>query len=531
DKSLVVAAPSEEGVMRYRLLETVGEYAGERLDEAGDRAVAERRHLTYYRELVRTGDARLRGPGQEVWLRRFEAEHDNVSAALRTAVERLEEQEALSLVLSMSWFWQLRAHHGEARTWSAAVAALGPDPFAPPVRPATPLDGRCTDTPPPWDDERLWEARRGCRLLVLAGEGGEGATALERPDTRARLAAVVAAYRPGLPQNCRQPGSMWFFARLMTGGFRTLGETLDAALDACHAHGDDWEAGFTHLMRAKLLGERPEDAEKALAAFEAARDSWGIAEALCARGESYERAGRLDEAAADFERAAHAAANLGARSQVPVFKARLASVRVRTAADDEARAGARELFAEAAREAGELGNEAVGTARLLLVQHHGHDGDTALARDQLDLLESEFSASTPGLFAGVAGGLRGWLACLDGAYDEALGHLARAVAQLETLAYLVSPYLVVSQFATAAWAKGSLGRPGPAEDGARLLGAYDAHSGTADGVGFRPFTTQTETSVRAHAERALRAALTPETYARCHAEGAALQVKEAAGLV
>ncbi|TXS13395.1 hypothetical protein EAO71_35670, partial [Streptomyces sp. ms191] len=64
-----------------------------------------------------------------------------------------------------------------------------------------------------------------------------------------------------------------------------------------------------------------------------------------------------------------------------------------------------------------------------------------------------------------------------------------------------------------------------------LLGAYDAHSGTADGIGFRPFTTQTETSVRARAEHALRAALTPDTYARCHAEGAALRVKEAAALV
>ncbi|MDT9693798.1 AfsR family transcriptional regulator, partial [Streptomyces sp. P9(2023)] len=61
DKSLVVAAPGDDGGMRYRLLETVAEYAAERLDEAGDRAEAERLHLVHYRELARHADPALRG--------------------------------------------------------------------------------------------------------------------------------------------------------------------------------------------------------------------------------------------------------------------------------------------------------------------------------------------------------------------------------------------------------------------------------------------------------------------------------------
>ncbi|MER6694452.1 AfsR/SARP family transcriptional regulator, partial [Streptomyces minutiscleroticus] len=59
DKSLVVAAPAADGTMRYRLLETVAEYARERLEESGARAAAERAHLTYYRELARTTDPGL----------------------------------------------------------------------------------------------------------------------------------------------------------------------------------------------------------------------------------------------------------------------------------------------------------------------------------------------------------------------------------------------------------------------------------------------------------------------------------------
>ncbi|CAM5284620.1 hypothetical protein SNARM312S_02974 [Streptomyces narbonensis] len=527
DKSLVVSAPGDTG-MRYRLLETVAEYAAERLDEAGERAVTERRHLTYYRELARRTDPELRGSGQVAAISRLEREHGNLRAALRTAVAVADEQEALCLVHSLSWFWQLRYHRTDARTWAAAAAGLGPDPFQEPVRPAEPFEGRCVDVPPPWSGERLWEARRGGQLYALATDGSDGATAFERPETRARLTALITAYRPGLPQTCRQPGTMWFFARLMTGELAGLDETLTLTVDACREHGTGWDLGFALLMRGKLLGHGPEDADEALAIFETAEDAWGIAESLSARGEAYERAGRLPEAAADFERAAHAAALVGARSQVPLFSARLAAVRLRLGPGDEA---AERLLAEAADEAGQWGAEAAGTGRLLLAQHYGHTGRTALARAQLTRLEEEFGEHTPTLFWGLAGGAWAWLDCLDGAHDRALERLARAVVDLEALAHLVAPYLVVAQFATAAWARGGRGGPGDAETGARLLGAHDTHIGPPTGGGFRPFAPQTETAIRARAEETVRARLTPEAYDHHYAEGTEFPLDTALALV
>ncbi|MGW8357778.1 AfsR/SARP family transcriptional regulator [Streptomyces wedmorensis] len=528
DKSLVVAVPGEAG-MRYRLLETVAEYAGGRLDEAGERAGTEYRHLTYYRELARRTDPELRGAGQVEAIARFEREHDNLRGALRTAVRRGDEQEALCLVHCLGWFWQLRNHTVDARTWAVEAARLGPDPFREPVRPAGPFDGRCVDVPPPWTGERLWEARRGGQMYALATEGGEGATALERPGTHARLAALVSAYRPGLPQTCRQPATMWYFARLMTGELRTLDETLALTVADCRDHGTGWELGFALLMRAKLLGHGPDDAAEALALFEAAGDSWGTAESLSARGEAYERAGRLPEAAADFERAARAAARVGARSQVPVITARLAAVRLRLRPEGDA--AAERLLAEAAEEAGQWGAEAAGTGRLLLAQHYAHTGRVPLARAQLDLVEREFGEVTPALFWGLVGGVRAWLDCLDGAYDAAVTRLARAVEDVEPLARLVAPYLLVAQCATAAWALGGRGGPGDAEAGARLLGAYDGHDGSHGGGGFRPFTARTETAIRARAEETLRAVLAPETYTRLHAQGGALPLAAAADLV
>ncbi|MFC7510732.1 hypothetical protein ACFQV4_06305 [Streptomyces thermocarboxydus] len=103
--------------MRYRLLETVAEYAGERLDETGARDDAERAHLTYYRELARTTEPLLRGPRQVEAVARLEREYENVRTALRHAVARRDEQEALCIVLSLVWYWQMRDLRIEARTW------------------------------------------------------------------------------------------------------------------------------------------------------------------------------------------------------------------------------------------------------------------------------------------------------------------------------------------------------------------------------------------------------------------------------
>lgn len=527
DKSLVVAAPDGPDGMRYRLLETVVEYAGERLDEAGERADAERRHMGAYRELVRTGDPELRGPRQAEWLERFETEHDNVRTALRTAVRLPEEQEALCLMLSMNWFWQQRNHHADARTWSVAAAGIGPDPFQPPVRPAVPMPDRCTDTPPPWTDEQLWEARRGVRLTVLASSQDEGAT-LGEPHTQAKLRRIVAAYRPGLPQTCRQPGSMWFFARLMTGEFDGLGVTVDAIVASCEELAGGWDLGFALLLRAKLAGpvRSAGDADRALALFEAAGDLWGIAESLSARGEAYAWRGLYEEAAADFTRAMRTSARVGAHAQVPVFKARLASVRLKTAVAGADREHAERQLLEAVEESREFAAEVLGTARMMLAQHYGHTGRTRLAHHQLHEMEGELSDQTPDLFSGIVAGTYGWLDCVDGEYGRARSRIAEAVRRLDRLAYLVAPYLIVDQFLCAAWAMAHVGE---ARDGARLLGAYDSTSRQPGGLGFRPFADEKE--VRQRAETELRAVLPGETYERAYAEGGGLSAREAAALI
>lgn len=204
DKSLVVAAPDPRGDMRYRLLETVAEYAGERLDESGRRAAAERAHLTYYRELARTTEPLLRGPGQRDAIDRFQLEYENLRTALGRAVAARDEQEALCLTLSLVWYWQMRDLRIEARTWCVEAMALSPDPFAEPLRPAAPVWKSCIDAPPPMTGEVLAEARRGVHLAHLACMDTE-MEAWQTSTSQAKLRLIAETYEPGLPQTCRAP--------------------------------------------------------------------------------------------------------------------------------------------------------------------------------------------------------------------------------------------------------------------------------------------------------------------------------------
>ncbi|MFD8820725.1 AfsR family transcriptional regulator, partial [Streptomyces sp. NPDC059627] len=322
-----------QGGWRYRLLETVAEYAGERLDESDGRAAAERAHLTYYRELARTTEPSLRGPGQRAAIARLQLEYENLRTALRHAIAVRDEHEALCLLHSLFWYWQMHDQRVETRTWCADVMALGPDPFAAPMRPAEPVWQRCTDTPPPYTGELLTEARRGLHLAHMACMDTE-LDIWQTPEAQAKLRAVTEVYEPGMPQTCRAPGMFWFFAVMLTGGMDRLREILDAGVRTCReTPGYEWELAGSLAMRANLLanraawaGDATRDADEALEIFRRLGDDWGTAEAFSGRAESRERRGDYLAAAVDYEAAIERVGRLGARAQTAVLNARLGSV-------------------------------------------------------------------------------------------------------------------------------------------------------------------------------------------------------------
>jgi predicted ATPase/DNA-binding SARP family transcriptional activator/DNA-binding CsgD family transcriptional regulator len=117
DKSLVVAETSAEGLVRYRMLEPVRQYARARLQESGEAEGVLRRHVEFFLMLAEKAEPELRGPRQEAWLERLEAEHDNFRAALSWALQRGEAELGLQLSAALVEFWHLHVHHNEARRW------------------------------------------------------------------------------------------------------------------------------------------------------------------------------------------------------------------------------------------------------------------------------------------------------------------------------------------------------------------------------------------------------------------------------
>jgi predicted ATPase/DNA-binding SARP family transcriptional activator len=532
DKSLVVAAPSGDGEMRYRLLETVAEYAGERLDEAGWRPRAERAHLTYYRELARTTDPLLRGPGQLAAVGRLELEYENLRTALRHAVAERDEQEAICLVLSLIWYWQMRDVRIEARNWCVEVMALGPDPFATPLRRAAPVWQRCTDVPPPLTGELLAEARRGLHLAHLACMDTE-LDAWETPAAKEKLGLIAEVYEPGLPQTCRTPGMFWFFAVMLSGGVERLPVILDADVHTCRTNpGMEWELATTLQMRANMLANRADwagnaarDADESLEIFRRIGDTWGIAEALSARAEARERTGEYRLAAADYEAAIEHAERLGAHGQTAVLGARLGSVLIE---EGEFERGERILREVIDRPHG-VSSEAMPAARMFLASRLATSGRIPEAREELRLLREEFHIAHFVVFDAFILGAEAWVAALGGEYEESLDKIRKALKRAgDPLSEAIAPHMTSLYLGIAVVALAELDGGDRARVGVRCL--VTARALLPPGH----VATLMEREVYREAEQHARGALGDAAYEACaaeYAEGGSLSAKEAAALV
>ncbi|MFJ8127322.1 AfsR/SARP family transcriptional regulator [Streptomyces hydrogenans] len=525
DKSLVVSAPEDSGT-RFRLLETVAEYAGERLDEAGERAAVERAHLTYYRELARRTDPELRGAGQIAAMVRLDAEYGNVRTALGRAVAARDEDEALVLVHALLWYWQLRDHRSDALHAVHAVAALGPDPFTPPAAPLAPLTEPCTAAPPPLSEEQRWEARRGVRLVELINMDHETARWMS-PEGQDRLREITAVYRPGLPQTCRLPGSFAVFAVLIMGEPERLHELLDVTVDACRDHGYTWELAHILHLRANMRANRGQWAERAIAdadesldLFERLGDAWGAAEALSARAEAHERRLAYDLAARDFAAAIDYAEKIGAPSQRALLRARYADTLVESGRIEEGEVILREIIGDHS-----TGHEAQLGARLFLAVALGRTGRTGEARQHLATLLEEFSSETLSVFEGFTLGVLAWIDVLEEEYPSALRRVAGAYERsLGPLSMMVMPQMPGIHLAVGAWALAGLGRE-TARTAAVLLGVRDA----LVPEGHREPPMERENLARA--TELARAALGDAAFEAAHAEGGGLPRGEAAALL
>ncbi|WP_037680952.1 BTAD domain-containing putative transcriptional regulator [Streptomyces griseus] len=527
DKSLVVAAPcTRDGDgMRYRMLETIHEYATERAAEAPElRARAERRHRAWARALVERAEPLLRSAGQLPWISRLETELDNIRAALDRSLAAGDETEATALALAMGWFWWLRNYRNEGAQWVDRVLRLGASLDSG----AGPLTGDAEHVADPLDaflaapDGEVPHPLHGTRMdlrllgLFLTSESPPDEAA-EDPRYPRYIARVRAHYEQGGPRAARMPGVAWPLTAFHLRGSVDVLSVLDTAVANCRVHGDDWAVGATLMMRTHMVVDSPgglrrvdDDLAELRVLSRRVGDRWMWAQVCSAAGEAAMARGRLEEAEGEYREALRLAYEVGAYAESPFLMVRLAEISYRAGDRPTALATLDEADAAADRY-GVIDSRAFA---LLLRSHMALEGkDTALARELCDAAHAMAAAGTPPpQFIAVLGLLEANVTAAERGPEHGLPLLADVLRQAVTdrCAEAITSAVVDS----AAYL---LTRLGDFPRAVRLLGAGDRLRGHP-----RPTPEREETE---RAVAAARAALGAERVAAESTRGAALTLE------
>jgi tetratricopeptide (TPR) repeat protein len=126
DKSLVTAADAG-GEIRFTQLQTLWQYARERLEESGAADAMRAQHGAYYLQMAEDAHEGLRGASAPMWRDRLTSEMGNLRAALDWFIVIGDADAALSLASGMAWLWWLNTDFAEGARWLGdALAVTGP---------------------------------------------------------------------------------------------------------------------------------------------------------------------------------------------------------------------------------------------------------------------------------------------------------------------------------------------------------------------------------------------------------------------
>jgi tetratricopeptide (TPR) repeat protein len=124
EKSLLRQVSSPDGEPRFLMLETIREYAVERLEESGRGPELRDRHAQHFASLAEEAQGHLLASDKRAWLDRLEEDHDNLRASLDRALDEPHVVLALRLVFCLWRFWQMRGYLAEGTERTRRALAL-----------------------------------------------------------------------------------------------------------------------------------------------------------------------------------------------------------------------------------------------------------------------------------------------------------------------------------------------------------------------------------------------------------------------
>jgi predicted ATPase/class 3 adenylate cyclase len=217
DQSLLRQAPGSDEEPRFALLETIREYALERLESSGEAEQLRRRHALYYLALAEAAEPELLGAEQSAWLPRLDVEHDNLQAALAWCQTDAGDVElGLRLCDALWCYWEIRGLLQEGRRWLEGMLALAPGRTALRAAALTGAGGLAFNQGDyaaacALHDESLQIRRElGDRRGIAVSLGNLGNVALEQGD----LGAARARYEDGLAI-MRELDDTWLIATVL----------------------------------------------------------------------------------------------------------------------------------------------------------------------------------------------------------------------------------------------------------------------------------------------------------------------------
>jgi predicted ATPase/class 3 adenylate cyclase len=133
EKSLLRQEEGPEGEPRFVMLETIHEFAREKLEESGEAEEIRSLHAQYFLALSEEAEIGVTAAARSEWLKRLETEHDNLRAALSWSLERGQAETALRLAGALGEFWMTRGHLNEGAGWLESALSYS-DGIPAPVR-------------------------------------------------------------------------------------------------------------------------------------------------------------------------------------------------------------------------------------------------------------------------------------------------------------------------------------------------------------------------------------------------------------
>ena len=394
DKSLL--RTEGNSAPRFWMLDTIREYARDRLAETGESDLARHAHLAYFTGLAETADPHLRRADQLEWLATLELEHDNIAVALRGALAAGEADGAMRLAAAAGWYWWLGGHKAEGIELITAAAGT-PGEVSDEIRATVYALGVMFITDGPSDEYQAAEW-------------------------------IHQAYR--LTQRSRHRSPHVAFVAPLERMLQAPHEVLPA-FESLLTDDDPWVRALARLHLGKMRivlgqggrGGRDADAylEMALAEFRALGERWGISFALIELAGRIATRGEFARACEYHEQAIAVATEVGAIEDVVQWRSRQAQLYWLLGDEESSTAAMAEAHRYAERVVWPSALAALALAKAELARW---SGDTEQAYRQLDVATAMLGdEAEQALVQAMTHDLLGYLA--DG-LDEARKHRVAA---------------------------------------------------------------------------------------------------------